>query len=496
MKPSICIGGNFEALVLKSTIFVDKSLFIKEVLEDSAIVLLITMPRRWGKSLNLDMLRRFLAIQVNGEGEIIAPSETESYRLFAGGSITLDDGDTKVLGKLKIADESCFTKYQGRRPVIYLNLKDCKAQNFEKIKSAVCSKISRLLLDFDYLGKSQKIFKNQITISERYNELLQSTEFETALLHLSELLYLYHGVRVWVLIDEYDAAANLAYREFDEGEAAKVASLFRSVFEPAFKDNEFLEKAVLTGVQYIVKSGMLSGLNNLAKYSVQSYKYAPYYGVNQPEMQLLLDHFAVPQDKRLKIKEWYNGYLEPTIDPDKHVEKYNIWSVANYLCNQPEGFKSYWEKSGSIDFLDQLFSRPEVKDKIIELVDGEAIFFNLSVDFSIDNFRALKKITNLGSNDVVEDYGLDILFSYLFIGGYLTKVNDGEYRFPNKEIRYEMGQKILAHYRTIYRMDQKKLFGLTRILQELFDKTHSLAQCHGMNDEGPLCIIFPEKQYF
>ena len=479
VKPQgIYSGGNFDELARKSSIFVDKSLFIKEIIESEDKVTLITMPRRWGKSLNLDMLKRFLSIEINKEtGSVIPHIETDNYKLFAGGEIELGFGDTKKLTKLKIADENYFIKRQGQFPVISIDFKDCKAGSFIEIKELVIQRIEELFLKFGYLETSDKIYSGKITVSKQYEELLSNIksakDFQNGIKDLSELLYAHHDQKVWILIDEYDAAANDSYRKLDNEEAQKVADLFRTILEPALKGNDNLEKAVITGVQYIVKSGMLSGLNNLAKYSIQNYKYSQYYGVTQEEMDILLSHFNIKDDKRDKIKDWYNGYQEKVTNTGLYIDKYNIWSVVQYLNKQETGFKSYWEESGSIDFLKNLFKRQLVQDKINKLIDGESISFELYTDFSVDNFQVLKEMINLGSNKEINDFGLDILFSYFFITGYLTEDGDGRYKLPNKEIKHEMGKRIVEYYKTIYRLDQDKLKDLTNILQEIIDKTQS-----------------------
>ena len=137
----------------------------------------------------------------------------------------------------------------------------------------------------------------------------------------------------------------------------KYQNLFRGTFESALKGNDYLEKGVLTGVQYIVKSGMLSGLNNLSKYNITNFKYSQYYGINQEEMNDLLQHFEIEKFQAARIKDWYNGYQENigTDENKNFIDKYNIWSVINYLNRQNDGFKSYWEESGSVDFIKPLF---------------------------------------------------------------------------------------------------------------------------------------------
>jgi len=294
----IYCGGGFEKLVTESSIFVDKSLFIEEIINSQDEVTLITMPRRWGKSSNLEMLKKFLEIQVDENGKVIEDKkETLNYKLFAGGEIQIKQGFTEQTITIKtsklIEKIPQALNYQGQYPVILIDFKDCKGSNADDIRSKVYAKIIETVRNFSYLKDSGKSYK-ETTVGLEYKNLLNKTKtdsFETIIKDLSTLLHTYHGEKVWILVDEYDASANHAYREFDDKAAKKVADLFRGIFEPSLKGNDSLKKGILTGVQYIVQSGMLSGLNNLSKYNMTNKKYSQYYGINPQEMELLLKHF-------------------------------------------------------------------------------------------------------------------------------------------------------------------------------------------------------------
>jgi hypothetical protein len=214
---------------------------------------------------------------------------------------------------------------------------------------------------------------------------------------------------------------------------------------------------------------MLSGLNNLEKYSIQSSKFSQYYGINQEELDLLLVHFNIKDNKRDKIKDWYNGYQEKVSGKNEFVSKYNIWSIVQYLRKQDDGFKSYWMNSGSMDFITQLLTKEPVKEAMESLVDGESIAFALKSDFSVEDFKQLKVISNIGNNVDISPYGLEIFLSYLFITGYLTEAGHGRYKLPNKEVKYEIGKRISESYKLKYTLDTGKLQDLTNILQNIFD---------------------------
>lgn len=487
-KPVIHTGGDFGKLVRESSIFIDKSLFIKEIIEDKSEVILITMPRRWGKSLNLDMLRRFLSIEEENSQQkefnkkIFEQSiktnfdKTKSQLNISTTQIKIPDEN--IIGQTKVIDSLAL---QGQHPLIFIDLKDCKASSFQEVQKKLRDKIVKTIKQFGYLSNDNQSYENT-TVSKSYNVLLNETsnsDFSIGIKELTKLLHTYHGKKVWILIDEYDAAPNKAYLEFNEEEANQVSELFRGIFESALKGNDYLEKGVLTGVQYIVKSGMLSGLNNLSKYNIINFKYSQYYGINQEEMNDLIQHFEIEESQAARIKDWYNGYQE-NIGTDENkifIDKYNIWSVVNYLNRQNDGFRSYWEESGSVDFIKPLFKQQNFKKKIEDLINTKNIKIDeLAIDFSVDNFRTLKQITNANGKIEINTAGFELIFSYLFITGYLTIANDKntEFKLPNKEIKTELEKKLKNYYKTIFNIEPEKFSELTEILDVVFEQKNSL----------------------
>ena len=482
LLPRIKRDGDFKDLVTQSTIFADKSLLIKDIVEDSDTTLLLAMPRRWGKTVNLDMLKRFLEMPVDINGEPTSRENTDNYKLFAGGQI---DGGMRgkiVLSSLKIADTKLFNEtksldVQGTYPVIYIDFKNCKADDYNSIEELVRAELSESFNQHSYLQDSTKLSSYQRRLIEQYIEESENTKIVRGLKVLSKALHDHHEKKVWILIDEYDAVANIAYREFDKSNLDKTIKLFSRIYEIALKTNSYLEKGVLTGVQYIAQSGMLSGLSNLGKFDFTNAKYAQHYGLDQSEVDFFFDHFSVPKIPGDKAKLWYNGYKvrkycpeNPKVHLKEIVGKYNIWSIVSYLKEGDfTNFKSYWEKSGNIDFIDALFTKPEVREQVERLVDGESIYLVRKEDFSVNDFVQLKNM--IGGNKEMTPYGLSVLFSYLFIGGYLTidvKMQN-YYQLPNMEITYEMGQRLIDYYKTIYTLDPIKIQDLTNILQNVMN---------------------------
>ena len=154
-------------------------------------------------------------------------------------------------------------------------------------------------------------------------------------------------------------------------------------------------------------------------------------------------------------------------------EKYNIWSVIKYLNNQDSGLKSYWTETASFDFIKPLLRQDNVRDMINTLVDGGSIAItHVKINFSVDDFTILKELINLRSNEKIEPEGLDILFSYLFIAGYLTEDRNGRYKIPNQEIKYAFLTSLIAYYRKVYGLSNDIIDDITDNLQTLFEKDH------------------------
>jgi hypothetical protein len=483
-KPVIHTGGDFGKLVKESSIFIDKSLFIKEIIEDKSEVILITMPRRWGKSLNLDMLRRFLSIEEENQEQKLFNSKIFTQkikRVNATEKVQLDITKTKALisdsENIGESKEVEILTLQSHYPVIFIDFKDCKGTSVEDVQSKLKDKIFETVRNFSYLQNSEKAYK-ETTIGQEYITLLNKVKnniFLKAIKELTELLHIYYGKKVWILVDEYDAAANKAYLEFNIEDAKQVSNLFREIYESALKGNsKNLEKGVITGVQYIVKSGMLSGLNNLSKYNVTSTKYSKYYGLSTLEMGFLLEHFNI-KEKEYKIKDWYNGYKSNigTVEEPIFIDKYNIWSVVNYLNNQSEGFKSYWENNSLGEIINKkILKNHFIKDIVEDLINNRnLVLTKLISDFSVSDFQTLKSILDdYDQIEIVQD-GIDLLFSYLFITGYLTITSTtNEYSIPNKEIKVEFETKIKDYYNQIFNISPSEFNELTKNIDSVFSE--------------------------
>ncbi|MEL6413272.1 MAG: AAA family ATPase, partial [Bacteroidota bacterium] len=258
-KPQIRTGtDDFADLLLESNVWVDKSLFIKEFLEDSGKVTLITRPRRWGKSLNLDMLRRFLSLEIDAKGYPLPKEECFNDKLFAGGEVVRETGERKQLAPLKIAQhQHLMATYQGRYPVICLGLKNVKGSSYQAIFLQIKKELSTLFKTHSYLLASHRVAEDEKLLLKRYmREEGSVVDVTRSIGFLSELMHKHFQKPVYVLVDEYDTPINHAYLKLLVSSSAfdDVLDLFRQFFGATFKTNPYLAKGLITGILRIAKA--------------------------------------------------------------------------------------------------------------------------------------------------------------------------------------------------------------------------------------------------
>jgi Predicted AAA-ATPase/PD-(D/E)XK nuclease superfamily len=387
---------NFKKIIDRRLDFVDKSLFIKEILDDTAEVVVITRPRRFGKTLNLSMLHHFLAAEVNGQS-----------------TVGLFDG-------LKIAtlSEEC-KRHQGQYPVIFMTFKDVKDHGFEHalqkmmMLMAEVYKEHRYLLSSPRLSEEDKIFYKAIL-----NAKVDQSMLEGSIKKLTACLYQHHGVKPWLLIDEYDTPIQSGYLG---GYYQPMISCMRNLFGSALKTNPYLERAVITGVLRVAKESLFSGLNNLRVYSVLQSHYGQYFGFTEDEVLSLLRQSGLTQQTEA-IRDWYNGYQvgQWTV--------YNPWSIVNCIREQGE-LAPYWINTSD----NQL-----IKDMLIESSEGfrtqfEDLLRGESLEKMIDENVVFGDLKN---NEAAS-------WSLLLMAGYLKVLSKrqtemGAYctlSIPNREVR-------------------------------------------------------------
>ncbi|MEO1219701.1 MAG: AAA family ATPase, partial [Bacteroidota bacterium] len=350
----------FAELRIDSDVFVDKSLFIQEFLEGSVgKVTLITRPRRWGKTMNMDMLQRFLAIEVDEQGNPLPQEQCLNHKLFAGGEVVVGPktGKVKRLSPLKIAQHpDLVSDHQGQYPVISIGFKDVTGSSYETIEIKIKSQIGRLYRDYSYLKKylsdDERLLDDEQKekLHRYYTGKLNQEDVEDSLYFLSQLLSKHFGQNVYILMDEYDTPINNTFlklkgkpKEFD-----KVLELFQELFGNAFKGNRYLKRGLITGILRVAKASLFSSINNVQEYTLFDKQFGTSYGFTQQEVNELFGQ--VPTSATLdQVKHWYNGYKFG--DEDAEV-LYNPWSI---MCCLARGgmLDTYWIDSGGTQLVDE-----------------------------------------------------------------------------------------------------------------------------------------------
>ena len=350
---------DFKVLRDRNCYFIDKTLMIKDIIDSTTMVTLFTRPRRFGKTLNMSMLRRFFE----------KTDEDNSY-LFDG---------------LKISEAGeKYRRYMGEYPVISISLKGMKQPGyedaFEKFKDIVLSEFERHddILSSDRLKPMQrKKFENI------YNGTANDSTYFTALKLLSDCLCTVYNKNVIVLIDEYDVPLENAYFN---GFYDKMIDLIRSVFESVLKTNDSLEFGVLTGCLRISKESIFTGLNNLAVHSVSDDLFTSYFGFTEKEIKEILEYYDLSEFFEY-VKKWYDGYK---FGDD---EIYNPWSVLNYIsCTRTDKknlLRAYWANTSSNSIIHELIVKSDrkIRDDIEKLITGESIDKPLYDDITYTNMN-------------------------------------------------------------------------------------------------------------
>ena len=405
-KKAIPVGiENFEDIIKDNYYYVDKSMLIEDILVNRAAVTLFTRPRRFGKTLNMSMIKYFFDVR----------NKDENRKLFEG---------LKIFG-------SEYMKEQGKYPVIFVSLKDLRADTWEMCLMEIKKLISKIYREFQYITEKMNEDDKEIydSIKNRKNDMDLNTSIEL----LSEYLFEYYGERVIILIDEYDAPIINA---FDKGYYNEAINFFQVFYSSALKTNDSLKYGILTGITRIIKEGIFSGLNNLKVDTILNKKFSEYFGLLESEVIKMLDYFEMKY-KIEEVKEWYNGY----IFGDKRV--YNPWSIINYVDNGE--IKAYWANVSGNTLLENMLDQAgeDVYTDLKRFTDGE------SIEKYISDGTTIKSLL---SND-------DEIWQLFLYSGYLTKAKEKieidetlEYtniynlKIPNKEIRKYFGNMFLNRF--------------------------------------------------
>jgi hypothetical protein len=395
----------FVNYIKKSDIYIDKSLFVRDVIDDKNAVLLITRPRRFGKTLNMTMLKAYF-------------------------DITTGDENRQYFEGLKIWQ--CEEKYKahlGKYPVIFMSFKDIESDNWQDCYDGFKNKIANVF-------KEHKIVLNSLEQEDKeyYNNILfkrgTPSDFSQAIGNLTHWLEKYYNSKVILLIDEYDAPINDGY---NYGYDKEVILFVKNFFSYAMKTNDSLEKAVVTGLTKIAGKSLFSKLNHFIAYNVLKKEYSQYFGFTEEEVLLAMEKTSVKHNIE-EIRSWYNGYNFGGTTPI-----YNPWSIMNVCAFPDEILRSHWINTSSDGSLGAVLNNLSIsaKERLYKLAKGDKITLPLKDDVTYENLKNQN----------------DLLWSFLLYAGYLTtkdvQEEEAEFFVPNYEVR-----KALLHTMERWILDQ------------------------------------------
>ena len=402
-KKAVPVGiEDFERIINEDYYYVDKTLLIEELLINRAPVTLFTRPRRFGKTLNMSMIKYFFDVK----------NKEENKKLFEN---------------LKISN-SKYMSEQGKYPVIFISVKDLKEDTWEECIESIKDIMHKIFNEYSFLREKLNVVEKrqfdkiwEITGNER--------NFKTSLLDLSNYLNKYYGEKAIILIDEYDAPIINA---FDKGYYNEAVNFFQTFYSSALKTNSSLKYGILTGITRIIKEGIFLGLNNLKVDTILNKKYSEYFGLLESEVVEMLDYFGMKY-KIEEVKEWYNGYIFG------EREVYNPWSIVNYIDNRE--IKAYWANVSGNTLLENMLNHAgeSVYEDLKRFTAGE------SIEKYISDGTTIKSLLS----------NADEIWQLLLYSGYLTKDEKQEkesdsnvynLKIPNKEIRKYFGNMFLNRF--------------------------------------------------
>ena len=406
-KKLIIGNSNFKSLIERNGYFVDKTLFIKELIDNEYDVVLIPRPRRFGKTLNLSMLRYFFDINEPDTAQLFEP-----FKIWQSGE--------------------AYVQEQGKYPVIELSLKDIKESSYENCELFLKEIIAdlyqkkRYVLVGDFLNDFEK--KEFAEIMRKQAHIVT---YKSSLQKLSQYLFRYHHEKVIILLDEYD---NPIHAGYIHGYFSEIIDFMKSFMGSAFKGNTYLYKGVITGILRISKESVFSDLNNLGVYTVLNYAFSDKFGFTEAETFSLLQTFGLGHQFE-EVKQWYNGYQ---MGNSKNI--YNPWSMVGFIAKHEEGFKPHWVNTSSDHLIrEQIITKSahEIRENIGHLLKGGTISKDINENIIFSDLETQQ----------------ELLWSLLLFSGYLTidqfvKVKKYLLKIPNYEIKTLFQDMILQWLNT------------------------------------------------
>ncbi len=410
-KKKLPIGiSDFKDVITGDYYYVDKTLFIKEIIDCGDKILLIPRPRRFGKTLNMSMLGYFYTCSPVTWSPEQHPLPQQNYKTLFD-SLSIMNAGQEYIDKM------------GKYPVILFSFRNIKDPNWKSCLDSLKKLIQDQYLLHDYLLESPKLKPAEKQYYKAIIDFQGSTsDYTKSLERLLVFLTRYYNQRAVILIDEYDAPALTG---FNFGYYEKVINFMRMFLSGGLKDtDQYLEKAVVTGIMRITRESIFSGLNNLGVYTLLSSKFSDYFGFTEAEVSIMLEDFQV-LDMLEQVQQWYNGYRFG----GKVI--YNPWSILNFLNDEEKEFLPYWVNTSDNKIVETLLTKggKELKEELEQLIRGE------SIEKAIDE--------NIILTDIARRE--DLLWSFLLMGGYLKQtdkrrddVSEKIYytlSIPNREVR-------------------------------------------------------------
>lgn len=416
-KKNLPVGiDNFEVMIQNNYYYFDKTGLIKEILESGTTRILFTRPRRFGKSLNMSMLKYFFDVK----------NKDENKKLFEN---------------LEISKSEYFDR-QGQNPVIFISFKDFEETNWENGFNSIKEEIKSLYNEFRFLR--EKLEKSDLMDFDNIWLKKKEGNYSRALSNLSRYLFEYYGKKVVLLIDEYDKPIIKAHAN---GYYNDVINFFKTFFEKAVKGNDYAEITVITGILRIAKEGIFSGLNNLEVHTILEKKYNEYFGILENDVEKALKYYNLDVELD-EVKKWYNGYLFGDINV------YNPWSIINFL--KYRDLKAHWVNTSSNDEimnylensdekiifeLEELLSHKSIRKEIYDFVTFQDIDYALNLNKNNYGFEARENAKNyeIERDYFVNDFGYANIWQFFLHSGYLTiekklERNVYDLKIPNEEL--------------------------------------------------------------
>lgn len=438
MKTRLPMGiENFEEMRTEQFYYIDKTGLIRKLLENFGKVTLFTRPRRFGKTLNMSMLKCFFEI---------------------GSDIMLSNNSTLFDGLEISREKELCEEYMGKFPVLSISLKSVSGRTFDEAKGMLRRIIGKEAMRFPFLMQSDRLteverdqYKALVSI-DKTGAFTMSDEFlKDSLTTLSQLLQRHYGQNVVILIDEYDVPLDKAY---ESGYYDDMVVLVRSLFEGALKTNNNLKFAVLTGCLRVSKESIFTGLNNFKVYTVKDVRYREYFGFTDAEVRQMLEYYSFTEHYDV-IKEWYDGYMFGNLGI------YCPWDVINYCADLRGGNvtepQNYWVNTSSNSIIRRFIDKAKTttRDELELLIDGGSV----------------KKVIHQELTYRDLDSDIDNLWSILFTTGYLTQsgLQDGELTelvIPNNEIRWIFVRQIREWFKEESVKDTAKLERFCKAFEE------------------------------